>query len=655
MPATLSVARSGNAYLDGLLFGRKWAVSNLTFSFPSGPQFYPSGYGDGEPFSGFEAFNAVQQAAMRKVLLNYSAVTNLRFTEVVESATTQGDLRFAESNLPETAWAYYPSPSGEGGDAWFNRSSRAYDNPVLGNYAWQTFLHEVGHALGLKHPHEVEGSFGRMPSDHDSLEYTVMSYRSYVGASVTRGYTSGEWDFPQTLMMDDIRALQWMYGANYQTHSTNTTYSWSPTTGEMFINGVGQGRPGANKIFMTVWDGGGNDTYDFSSYTTNLQVDLQPGAWTTVSTAQLARLDPAGGRIAIGNIANAHLFNGNSASLIENAIGGSGHDTIVGNAANNVLRGGPGNDTLRGLGGDDTLIGGPGDDFLDGGDGINVAGYSGASREYAWFQSGSGTWTVIDNRAGSPEGQDTLINIARLSFTDGFFGLLAMAAATPQMIENAYRGVVRIDVDDKLAVDIAAQIARGDMTFSQFLDQLISGVKDTTGAALLLYSFVQGVTPTSPDLDHLAATARFLIAQAGGNPNASWQQIGGSLADSTFNTAYRVQYSHLSDAALIDALHQEVFNALPTTYARGYFMNLITHYEQYYALFPHAGDPLGETRARGTLIGDMLKQAMDINFGKYPAAVSAFLHDAADGSASYGVPLLGVLQDPGPVTGWAVV
>jgi serralysin len=134
MPATLSVARSGNAYLDGLLFGRKWAVSSLTFSFPSDPQFYPSGYGDGEPFSGFEAFNAVQQAAMRKVLLNYSAVTNLRFAEVVESATTQGDLRFAESNLPETAWAYYPSPSGEGGDAWFNRSSRAYDNPVLGNY-----------------------------------------------------------------------------------------------------------------------------------------------------------------------------------------------------------------------------------------------------------------------------------------------------------------------------------------------------------------------------------------------------------------------------------------------------------------------------------------------------------------------------------------
>jgi Ca2+-binding RTX toxin-like protein len=655
MPATMSVAPSGNAYIDGLLFGRKWAVNNLTFSFPSGSQFYHADYGAGEPFAGFEAFNAVQQAAMRKVLLNYSAVSNLRFSEVTESATTQGDLRFAESDMPATAWAYYPHPSPEGGDAWFNRPSRAFDNPVPGNYAWLTFVHEVGHTVGLKHPHVREGSFGRLPSDHDSLEYTVMSYRSYVGASVTGGYTNGDWDFPQTLMMDDIRALQWMYGANYQTNSTNTTYSWSPTTGEMFINGVGQGRPGGNKIFVTVWDGGGIDTYDFSNYSTNLSVNLQPGAWTTVSTVQLARLDPATGRLAAGNIANAHLFNNNSASLIENAIGGSGHDMIIGNAANNVLWGGPGNDTLWGLAGDDILIGGPGNDFLNGGEGINIAGYSGSSSQYAWFQNGDGSWTVVDNRAGSPEGQDTLINIARLSFTDGLFDLLMAETATPQMVEDAYRGVVRIDVDDQLAIDIAAQINRGEMTFSQFLDQLIAGVKDTTGAALLLYSFIEGVTPTSPELDHLTATARFLIAQANGNPIASWQQMGASLTDSPFSTMYRIEYAHLSDGALIDALHREIFDSAPSAFAQSYFMNLITHYEQYYSFYPHAGDPLGETRARGTLIGDMLKQAMDISFGKYPAAVHAFLHDAADGTAPYGMPLLGVSQDTDPVAGWAVV
>ena len=94
------------------------------------------------------------------------------------------------SNSPSTAWAYYPSTSEEGGDAWFNNSTHWYDNPVEGNYAFLTMIHETGHAMGLKHPHEVE-RLVRQPcrSDHDSLEYSVMSYRSYVGAGLG-GYTN---------------------------------------------------------------------------------------------------------------------------------------------------------------------------------------------------------------------------------------------------------------------------------------------------------------------------------------------------------------------------------------------------------------------------------------------------------------------------------
>src|SRR5262249_56694422 len=52
---------------------------------------------------------------------------------------------------------------------------------------------------------------------------------------------------------------------------------------------------------------------------------------------------------------------------IENAIGGSGNDTITGNDANNTLWGGPGNDTLLGGIGNDILHGGPGSDLLNGG------------------------------------------------------------------------------------------------------------------------------------------------------------------------------------------------------------------------------------------------------------------------------------------------
>ncbi len=96
-----------------------------------------------------------------------------------------------------------------------------------------------------------------MQSAYDQMAYSIMTYRSYAGASTTGGYTNETNGYAQTFMMYDIAALQTMYGANFNTNSGNTTYSWCATTGEMFINGVGQGAPGGNRIFMTLWDGNG--------------------------------------------------------------------------------------------------------------------------------------------------------------------------------------------------------------------------------------------------------------------------------------------------------------------------------------------------------------------------------------------------------------
>ena len=87
---------------------------------------------------------------------------------------------------------------------------------------------------------------------------------------------------------------------------------------------------------------------------------MEPGGWITLSAEQLANL--GNGRYALGNIANALLYKANPASLIENAIGGAGNDTLQGNAANNMLRGGGGNDWLDGEGGADQLFGGTGND-----------------------------------------------------------------------------------------------------------------------------------------------------------------------------------------------------------------------------------------------------------------------------------------------------
>lgn len=200
MPAATTYATTGNAYIDGLLGDWKWGIKDFTFSFPTSASFYGAGYGNGEPLKGFAALSAAQQAATRAALDQFSSVANVTFTEITESATKHADLRLASSDAPSTAWAYFPSTAAEGGDAWFNKSSGHYSRPVKGNYAYVTFLHETGHALGLEHAHE--GNV--MPVNRDSMEYTVMSYRSYVGASTTTGYTNETWGYAQSLMMYDI-------------------------------------------------------------------------------------------------------------------------------------------------------------------------------------------------------------------------------------------------------------------------------------------------------------------------------------------------------------------------------------------------------------------------------------------------------------------
>ena len=406
MTATSSVSTTGNSYIDSLLSGTKWAANSLTYSFPSDSSLYVGIYGSSygtEPTNNFKPFTTVQQAAVTSILNMYSTVINVTFGQITETSTQTATLRYAESDaaLP-TAYTYMPSTSPQGGDAWFGNSSHYYDNPVLGNYAWFSMIHETGHALGLKHPFQISGSFGIMPVDHDSVEYTVMTYYSYVG-STSSSYTNASDSYPQSLMMYDIAALQAMYGPNYTTNSGDTVYSWSPTTGQEYINGVAQGMPAGNKVFLTIWDGSGNDTYDFSNYTTNLTVNLEPGQWTTVSSTQLANL--GSGHYAAGNIANALEYNNDPRSLIENAIGGSGNDNITGNDSNNTLTGGGGND------------------YIDGVSGTNTAVYSGASNNYQEVHNSDGTWTITDLRPGSPDGTDTLVNIEYLKFSDGTFAL----------------------------------------------------------------------------------------------------------------------------------------------------------------------------------------------------------------------------------------
>ncbi|WP_247556641.1 M10 family metallopeptidase C-terminal domain-containing protein [Bradyrhizobium sp. 138] len=415
MATAVNVSVTNNAEIDGLLSGVKW-TGTITYSFPDAPSDYANPYsgGDGEPTtSGFTSAPTQIQTA-----INYAIGLILSYTNAnIQYAGTNGaDIMIAQSAAANpTAYAYYPANYASGGDVWFGTQYN-FSLAKLGNYYFTTALHELGHAFGLKHSQEAGGPANvAVPSAHDDSEYTVMSYRSYVGASTTSGYTNEAYGYSQTYMANDILALQTMYGADYTTQSSNTVYTWNPATGQEFINGVGQLAPGggaggsANRIYETVWDGGGVDTYDLSNYTTNLSINLNPGASSVFSSVQLAYLGD--GHYASGNVYNAYLYNGDTRSYIDNATGGSGNDTILGNAIANTLNGGGGNDTITGGAGNDAIIGGTGTD---------TTVYSANKANYAIsYNSTTQTFTVVDRRSGSPDGTDTLTGVENFQFADG--------------------------------------------------------------------------------------------------------------------------------------------------------------------------------------------------------------------------------------------
>ena len=132
MAAVSRTTKSGNVYTDAMLGDYKWATSTLTYSFPTSGSFYGSPYGNGETGS-FGVLNSAQQTAAKAALAGFAAVANISFTPITETSSQHADIRMAASDRPSTAWAYFPTTAAEGGDAWFNKSSGYYSNPVKGS------------------------------------------------------------------------------------------------------------------------------------------------------------------------------------------------------------------------------------------------------------------------------------------------------------------------------------------------------------------------------------------------------------------------------------------------------------------------------------------------------------------------------------------
>ena len=157
---------------------------------------------------------------------------------------------------------------------------------MLGDCFYLGHMHEIPHGLGLR-----DGSFAHaasagtpaspaLPSSWASLEVLIGRYRCFVGAP-TDDYRNETFGYPKSPMMIDIAALQCSYGADFSTNATDSVYRWNTATGEMTISGVGQGVPGANRVFLTIWDGGGNDTLTGAAGNDTLEGgvgnDLLPG------------------------------------------------------------------------------------------------------------------------------------------------------------------------------------------------------------------------------------------------------------------------------------------------------------------------------------------------------------------------------------------
>jgi len=428
--------------------GYHWSGTSLTYAFPTVSR---GMYADGNEKSGFQAATVNQQGFISLALKTWDDLIAPNFSEIpfTQSSITPADVEFGYSTSMGSgyAWAYYPTD----GSVWFSKTvgqdlNNSTTAPIIGRYGFETLVHEIGHALGLDHMGNYNAGSGQpaTPSSYqDSTVYSIMSYFGPGGSDNSPDVAQADWtgadniDYsPQTPMLNDVMAIQSIYGASTTTRTDNTVYGFSST-----ITG------NSAKIFdfsinlypiLTLFDSAGNDTLNLSGWSTPSTLSLESGVYSSCNSMT-------------DNLVIAY------GCVIENAIGGSGNDTITGNTIANQLDGGAGDDSLNGGVGNDTLTGGQGNDSITGGDGSDTAVFAGA---FSSYQIGYSQINYSFTIAGAASGIDVVFGVEFFQFADG-------TRATAQLISSDNTAPTLTSLSP---VDNAAGIAAGSnlvLTFSE--------------------------------------------------------------------------------------------------------------------------------------------------------------------------------------------